>query len=296
MGDTLIRRYVRYYVRSAIGLALRLFAPRGGFLPPTEPVLDGFSIARGSIGILFLLLVNAAYRADIGGVQGLLLTPPSLADSWVLIGAPGVLILLATVGLCVTRRGFRRRAARQLLYPVQSVITFLVLAFALEWGMSLLDHATAHGLVALLGLNLLSLLAHPWCFIFEWCAVWCCAAGPFRAGDGHPLLAPAAATTFAWLTAVHALITGGPPGAMPGALYLTVILGGPATVTAVSGWETWLLHVKFPRQFPFREGPLPPYPHPAPWAGVRLVTFFGQQLTAFGQQLKEAGQRFARTG
>lgn len=297
MGKALLWRCVRLYLRSAVGLALRLFAPRGGYLPPAEAILDGFSTARGTAGVALLLLINAAYGTDLGGVHGLPLSPPSLVDSWVLAGAPGVIILLAVAAVCLTRRGYRRRAARQLVYPVQTVFTFLVLALALGWGLPPLEHVTGHGLIASLGLDLLSVLVPVWCFFFEWCAIWCCAAGPFRAGDGHPLLAPAATTAFAWLTAIHALVTDGPQPAMPHALYFTVIFGGPATVTAVSGLEIWRLHYKFPDQFPFREGPLTSDPRPAaPWAGGHLVAFLGQQLADFSQQLKEIGQRLARTG
>jgi hypothetical protein len=297
MGKTLIRRCLRLYVRSAVRLALRLFAPRGGFLPATEPVLDGFSILRGTVGLLVLVIIDTAYSADLGGFQDFPLTPPSLADSWVLIGAPGVIVLLALTALCFTRRGHRRRAARQLLHPVQAVITFLLLAAALSWGAPLLGDAADHGLTAQLALDLLSALAPLWCLIFMGCALWCCAAGPFRAGDGHPLLAPAATTAFAWLAAVHALTTGGPPAAMPRAVYFAVILGGPATVTAVSGLEIWLLRGRYPGQFPFREGPLTAHPQPAAlWSDVHLVAFLGQQLAEFGQQLKELGQRLARIG
>lgn len=297
MGKTLIRRCIRLYVRSAVGLALRLFAPRGGFLPPTEPVLDGFSIARGTLGVVVLLLVNTAYGTDLGGVHGVPLSPPLLADSWVLTGAPGVIIVLSVAALCFARRGYRRRAVRQLAYPLLTVFIFLVLAFALGWGTSLLDHASGRGLITSLGLDLLSPLAHVWYFMFLGSAIWCCAARPFRAGDGHPLLAPAATTVFAWLTSVHALVTGGPPAAMPQALYFTVIFGGPATVMVVSGVEIWLLRGRYPGQFPFREGPLTAHPRPAaPWSDVHVVVFVGQQLAGFGQQLKELSQRLARTG
>jgi hypothetical protein len=51
MGKALIRRSICRYFRSAVRLALRLLAPRGGFLPAAEPVLDGFSILRGTVGV-----------------------------------------------------------------------------------------------------------------------------------------------------------------------------------------------------------------------------------------------------
>ena len=78
MVKTLIGRCLRLYIRSAIRLALRLFAPRGGFLPATEPVLDGFSILRGTVGVLVLVIIDTAYGADLGSVQDFPLTPPAL--------------------------------------------------------------------------------------------------------------------------------------------------------------------------------------------------------------------------
>jgi hypothetical protein len=84
---------------------------------------------------------------------------------------------------------------------------------------------------------------------------------------------------------------------MPRAVYFAVTLDGPATVTAVSGLEIWLLRDRYPGQFPFREGPLTAHPQSAaPWSDVHLMAFLDQQLAGFGQQLKELGHRLARTG
>jgi hypothetical protein len=292
----LMRRGARLYVQSAVRLALRLFLPRGGFLPLGDPLVDGFSIVRGTVGVLVLFLINAAYGTDVGGARGLaLLFPPSLSDTWVLVAAPGVIIVLAAAALLLTRRSHRRRMARQLLHPVRAVLLFLVLDFLLVLGGSaVLDHVSGHGLIASFGLGLLSVLAYGWCLVFGWCAVWCCAAGPFRAGDGHPLLPAAASTLFAWVAAVHALV-GSPPATMPHAVYFTIVFGGPATVTVVSGIEVGLLRVKHPDEFPFRDGPLAKAARRAsPWDDDDPVIFAGQQLAAFGQQLKELGDRLAR--
>lgn len=297
MGMTLLRRSAGLYAGSAAGAAARLFAPRGGFLPATEPVLDGFSLARGTIGVVVLCFINAVYGTDLGGVRGLPLSPPSLADSWVLVGAPGVIVLLALGAICLTRREHRRVAARQLVVPVRTVITFLVVTFALGWGVSLLDRSPGHNLIALLGLGLLSVLAHLWYLIFGILAFWWCAAGPFRAGDGHPLLPPAVTAALAWVAAIHALVTGGPPPGMPGALYLGVLTAGPATVTALSAFEVWWLRHQFPAQFPFRDGPLVTRAQrEARPTAAHLTAFLGQQLAMFGQQLREIGQLIKDAG
>jgi hypothetical protein len=52
-------------------------------------------------------------------------------------------VLLALTPLCLTRQGHRRRTARQLLHPVQAVITFLLLAIVLSWGAALLATPSA---------------------------------------------------------------------------------------------------------------------------------------------------------
>jgi hypothetical protein len=294
MVNALLRRCIRLYVRSAAGLAARLFAPRGGFLPPGEPVLDGFATIRATAGVVVLLLVNATYGTDLGGLHGIPFSPPSLGDSWVVGGAPGVIVVLALAAVCFTRRGFRRRATRQLLCPVQTVIICLALLFGCGWGLRLLDQVTVYGLASL-GLSLLSALVNVWFIIFGVCALWCCAIGPFRTGDGHPLLAPATTTAFAWLATIHAILTGGPPAGMPQTMYFTLIFGGPATVMGMSGIEAWLLRSKYPAEFPFREGPLATHPGPSPpWRGVRPAAFLGQQIAGFGQQLKELSQRLTR--
>lgn len=287
MVRTLIRQCGRFYLKPAVVVAFRLFGPRGGFLPSDEPVLDGFIIVRGTIGVLILLVINTAYGTGLGGVTGLPLVPPSLADPESVISAPGVMLLLALAALCFTRRGYRRRAARQLVYPVQASIIFVALLAASRWIVPLASYRGT-GITAV-GVEPLVQLAVIWYLTLAWCATWCCAAGPFRAADGHPLLAPVAAAVFAWLAAIRT-VTGVVPATMPHTLYFTVLLGGPATVTALSAFEVWLLHAKFPDRFPFREGPVPHSRAKAPWTGVPLVVFLRQQFTEFCHQVRDACQ------
>jgi hypothetical protein len=286
-------RVLLLYVRSATRLSFRIFAPHGGFLPAYEPTLDYFGIARGLIGIIALLIVDAIYGADLGGVQNFPLMPPSLTDSWAFIGAFGAILSLVLVTLLWTRRGHRLRAAKQLWYPVRSVIALLVLSLAVPPIMSILIHPLSQSVMLHLMAQLLFLLAIGWYLIFLWCAVWCCAAGPFRAGDGHPLLAPATAVVLAWLAAVHALAASRPLPGMSETTLLIISICGPATVTILAGLEIWILHSKFPGQFPFRDGPLDPELRAVDLRGrARTIEAIGQRLGKLGGQLKESVAQF----
>lgn len=281
----IITRLVRRFLRTALLAALSLFGPRGGFLPPTEPALDGFAIVRGTAGMLTLLAVNSAYGSRLGGVTGLPLMPPSLADPLAVLGAPAVMVVLSAAAVCFTRRSFRRHTARRLAYPVQTSALFAVLMIGSRWIMPLGNYRGS-GLTVLL--EPLAAAAVIWYLAFTLCASWCCAAGPFRAADGHPLLAPVAAVVFSWLAAVRACSTGTFPAGMPHPLYFTVVLGGPAVVTALSAFEVWQLRGKYPGKFPFREGPLSSSRAAAPWAGAPLKIWCRNELAKFQEQLKDA--------
>jgi hypothetical protein len=282
---TILKQLCRGFLRSAWLAALSLFGPRGGFLPPDEPVLNGFGIAQRTAGVLTLLAVNTAYSSRLDGVTGLPLMPPSLADPLAVLSVPVVMVLLSAAALCFTRRDCRRRAARQLVYPVQASILFIVVLIAGRWIVPL---GSYQGPGTATALEPLAVLAVIWYLAFAVCAAWCCAAGLFRAADGHPLLAPSAAVVLSWLAAIRVLSTDALPAGMPHPLYFTVVLGGPATVTVLSAFEVWHLRDKYPGKFPFREGPLPGSRRAeAPWAGVPFKDFLHDQLTKFHEQLRD---------
>jgi hypothetical protein len=280
MVRTLVQQCNRFYWRPAVTVAAHLFAPRGLYLSPDEPVLNGFSIIRGTVGVLILFVVSATYGTDLGGVEQFPLVPPLLADPKTVLAAPFVIVMLAVATVCFTRRGYRRRVARQLVYPIQTSILYVALVVASGW--ILLPHYGNDTGIAAVLVHLLAVLAVPWFVIVLLCGGWWCAAGLFRAADGHPLLAPVAATVFAWLAASRALHFGTIPATMPHTLYFTVLLGGPTTVTALSAFEIWQLHRN--PGFPFREGPPPRSRGEAPWAGVPLSVFLHDQITKFRHQ------------
>ena len=273
------------FLRTAWLAALSVFGPRGGFLPSKDPVVDWFGIARGIAGVWVLLAVNSAYGSHLGGVTGLPLMPPSLADPLAVLSAPVVMVLLSVAALCFTRRGYRRRAARRLVYPVQTSVLFVVVIVASGW-VVLLGSYLGSGIS--IALEPLAAVAVIWYLSFVLCAAWCCVAGVFRAADGHPLLAPVAAVVFSWLAAVRVRDADALPVGMPRLLYFTVVLGGPATVTVLSAFEVWLLRAEYPDKFPFREGPLPGSRTEARWVDVSLKAFLREQLTKFREQLKDA--------
>jgi hypothetical protein len=275
----------RRFLRTPWLVARGLFVPHGGFLPSKEPVLDGFSIAQRTAGVLTLLAVNTAYSSHLDGVTGLPLMPPSLADPVAALSVPVVMVLLSAAALRFTRRGFRRQTARQLAYPVQTSILFIVVMSASRWIVPL---GSYQGPGTATALEPLAVVAVIWYLAFALCAAWCCAAGLFRAADGHPLLFPVAAVVLSWLAASRVLNAGALPTGMPHPLYFTVVLGGPATVTVLSAFEVWQLRAAYPDKFPFREGPLPGSQAEPPWAGVPLKVFLRDQLTKFHEQLRDA--------
>jgi hypothetical protein len=211
--------------------------------------------------------------------------PPSLADPLAALSVPVVMVLLSAAALRFTRRGFRRQTARQLVYPVQTSILFIVVMSASRWIVPL---GSYQGSGTATALEPLAVVAVIWYLAFALCAAWCCAAGLFRAADGHPLLFPVAAVVLSWLAASRVLNAGALPAGMPHPLYFTVVLGGPATVTVLSAFEVWQLRAKYPGKFPFREGPLPGSRAEAPWAGVPFKVFLHDQLTKFHEQLRGA--------
>lgn len=212
------------FLRTVWLAACSLFGPRGGFLPPTkEPMLDGFGIVRGVAGVLALLAVNGAYGSHLGGVTGLPLMPPSLADPLAVLNAPVVMMLLSAAALCFTRRRYRWHAARQLVYPVQTSFLFVAVIVVSRWIVPL---GSYQGSGTTIALEPLAAVAVIWYLTFALCAAWCCSAGVFRAADGHPLLAPVAAMVFSWLAAVRVRSTDALPADMPHPLYFTVVLGG----------------------------------------------------------------------
>jgi hypothetical protein len=171
------------------------------------------------------------------------------------------------------------------VYPVQASVIFVVVIIACRW-ILLLGSYQGSGIT--IALEPLAAIVAIWYLLFVLCAAWCCAAGVFRAADGHPLLGPVAAVVFSWLAAARVRDADALPAGMPHLLYFTVVLGGPATVTVLSAFEVWLLRAEYPDEFPFRKGRLPDSPTEAPWAGVSPKVFLHDQLTKSREQLKDA--------
>jgi hypothetical protein len=78
----------------------------------------------------------------------------------------------------------------------------------------------------------------------------------WRLGDGHPLLPPVIGSLLAWLAA---FFFSSPAGTGESAEISTaLLLGGPVSVTVVGIVEVARLWARYPRDFPFLNGPLPP--------------------------------------
>jgi WD40 repeat protein len=125
-----------------------------------------------------------------------------------------------------------------LCWPVGAIALFTVLFSLLARAGDWINvyYNTAFNPSTLLSVGLLAAAIIVGIWFFK--AVYLVATDVFRADDGHPLLGPFVTTGVSWTLAYLALSSGAPLG-LPIVLRLLVVLGGPASVTALSAWACW---------------------------------------------------------
>jgi hypothetical protein len=246
--------------------AEKAFAPSHSYLhDEDDKVADWLYRARALIGVAILVVVSVHYHHPTRNIIALF--TPVLGG----VTKPMILALLgvapATVAVVLfTRPSKRTEAFRQMIrYPVKVLLICLV-AYMCIVGL-------AHGLVrmadtdniliefAVLGIMAVAgILCLRWLlFIFR--SIYLITVKMCRLGDGHPLLPPVAGTIIAWVVGAQSLSGGGyiSPGE-PAIISITVLLGGPLSITALAIAEVLRLRTKYPNDFPFRNGPLPLIP------------------------------------
>lgn len=249
------RRQAHIYFASAWDLADRIFLPQNSYLHEEDSVTRWLYRARSIIGAFMLVAVGVRYHHParellapfapvLGGVDKAML----LALAMVVPGA--ILFVL------FTHRGKRRDACRQMRYPLGSLMACLIL-YAIGIRATWLMHMMiADGKSVLL--FIIWMCSGLWVVTFTSRAIYLVTTGLCRLGDGHPLLPPFAGLVIAWAVTIMTLLSSNGGGAEPGMIAALVLLGGPLSITALSAVETWRLREKYPADFPFRDGPLPP--------------------------------------
>jgi hypothetical protein len=238
----------------------RLFGPTGSYLPGEDQTMDWLYKARALIGVAILVAVGVHYHhpaksiiANFDTVLGGVTEPMELAL---------VSVVPAIVAVVVfTRRGKRDEAFRQMLrYPVQvAVICLIAYAFILVLEhLFRMDNPLIDAAIILVG-GIIYLRY----ILFPLRAIYLITVGMCRLGDGHPLLPPVIGTVLAWVVACQTLLTGNAGTGDPAFISLAVLLGGPMSITVLGHVEISRLRARYPAEFPFRDGPLPPQGSPA---------------------------------
>ena len=243
------------YFTSAWNSANKIFLPQNLFLHEEDSAIGWLYRTRSIIGALMLVAIGVRYHHPasdllapfapvLGGVDKAML----LALALVVPGVIGVVLF--------THRRKRTEACRQMRYPLGSLIACLILyviGIRVTWLARMLV-ADGEPFIPFL----IYICAGLWVVTFTSRAIYLVTTGLCRLGDGHPLLPPFAGSVIAWAVAIMSLLSSHGGGGEPGMVAVLVLLGGPVSITALSIVETWRLQKKYPVDFPFRDGPLPP--------------------------------------
>ncbi|MGW1288720.1 hypothetical protein ACWDBD_48620 [Streptomyces sp. NPDC001118] len=226
--------------RSARRVAWRLFLRDAGSVPVRDP-----DVAR--VKRLRTCAAFAASFADVvafGTVQDI---SESLSDRWgALLATPWLLVVTAPVVLMLFVWGAspgRRRtmwaALRASLRQLGLFVGTLLLVVVLVVAWSVANPSRLGGSVATwLSFGFLaSVVWSVFLFLFASAAV---ARTGFGAAAVHPAAPPVLATFLVWAFAATAKLPSGPTP-----IAYALLIGGPATVTAIAWWEIHRLRTRF---------------------------------------------------
>jgi hypothetical protein len=241
------------YFASAWNLANKIFSPQNSYLYEEDSVIGWLYRARSIIGAFMLVAIGVRYHHPASDLMAPFAPVLGGVDKAMLL-ALALVVPGAIVVVLFTHRRKRREACRQMRYPLGSLMACLILyaiGVRVTWLMHML---VADG--KSFPLLVIWLCSGLWVVTFMSRAIYLVTTGLCRLGDGHPLLPPFAGFVIAWTVAIMGLLRSNGRGGEPGMIAALVLLGGPVSITALSVVETWRLRVKYPVDFPFRDGPL----------------------------------------
>lgn len=248
---------VSSFFLSSWRLADAIFAPRECFLGEEDEEIANFYKMRSTAGTIIILCVAVRFHRfnglseTFGAVfQGI---------SWTLEFTLLAMIPAVVAVACYTTRQKRREALVQMRYPMGAIGAWILITYGFLLFQRLLRQP--YDSVALgLPLAIVGLAATVWFASFLIRAFYLMATGLFRLRDGHPLLPPAVTVMAAWALAIKGLLAGASGGGEPTALIVTLLIGGPISITILAALEIKRLKERYPDDFPFRNGPLLPKP------------------------------------
>jgi hypothetical protein len=241
-----------------------LFEAHGLFLGETDETMSTLNTARSVIGGIIVIAIAICYQHAVSATEDKSTHTLNInvntngwfngvADSLSL--AVGIAVLVGILLVIFSRPGKRRAAAKQLCWPIMTMLMFFafsgLIALAI-WPIIPITSSNAHVTFwrYILVLVVFCLTAIPW---FK--SLFLVATGLFRADDGHPLLAPLA-MPLASVTWAILLITHGDWHGVPAKFFLAVAFAGPVSISVLSAITIVRLWRNNRSAFPFRDGPL----------------------------------------
>jgi hypothetical protein len=235
----------------------KLFGPARSYLPD-DIAIGWLYKARALIGLAILIVVGLHYHQStrsllayfnpaLGGV-----TKPMLLALFSVVPATAAVVVF-------TQPGKRNVAFRQMMrYPVRVALICLAIYGCIRLLESLVSLNSFLINVSFILIGGLICLRYV---LFPFRSIYLITVGMCRLGDGHPLLPPIIGAILAWVVACQSLLTVYTGTGEPTVISLAVLLGGPLSITILGHVEVSRLRKRYPDQFPFRDGPVPPPSH-----------------------------------
>jgi hypothetical protein len=234
-------------------LADSIFAPRQCFLGEADEEIEHLYWMRSIVGIVIILCVAIRYHRFDGFLETL--DAVFQGVGW---AAEFAALSIVPAGIAVvlyTRPGKRVDALIQLRHPVTALGAWLLITYGYILLQGVLAKPRDNAALGL-PLAILSLVVLAWFASFAIRTFYQMATGLLRLGDGHPLLPPAVTILAAWALVTKSLLAGSADGGEPAAVIIVLLVGGPISLTILAAFEVKRLKEKYPRDFPFRDGPL----------------------------------------
>jgi hypothetical protein len=232
-------------------LATHAFKVQNRYLGQPDEEIERLYRWRSILGFVIIVCIEAYHHSLRNGFSHAYASVNDSVDVLVRIVLFGG-ALIPIVVLLLTKPGYRTVALWQLRFPAVAIAGYVALFLALSRGLPPLLMARGADMFAA---SLAALAAIVWLGIFMLRGLYLLVIGMFRLADGHPLLAPLTGTFIAWGAALNTVLAGGKSD-VPSGIAVVLLLGGPITVTALSGLEVARLRLRYPAEFPFRRGPL----------------------------------------
>lgn len=229
----------RKFFASSWCLADEVYLPRNLFFGERDDEIARLYTWRTVIWSIIMLCVALRYHHFSGVSETIEAIYQSFG--WTIEFAMLAMLPVGAAVVALTVPDKRRDALVQMRYPATAFGVWVAVYFAAS---------------VLPGLGILGLIPMVWLAAFMIRMIYRMGTGLLRLGDAHPLLPPVVTVLAAWSLAIKGLSAGPASSGEPVAVAVLMLIGGPASLTALAAMEVDRLRSRYPHDFPFREGPL----------------------------------------